>query len=171
MSEPCGAKTVVSAHCAKAVEVCFRNAGHAPGSPHCSPSGFVWVSDFLSVEAELAKLRAENAELRQTLAWVQRLPDLEWAEVCASIMQRLSMLARSGNPVEAQRLMAVLDKGKTYVNRVLAERDAAREHYLEMEALLLRCEEREREACARIADIPGHAVATVIAAAIRARSK
>ncbi len=74
---------------------------------------------------EVKRLKKEVAEQKQTLAWTQRLPDLEWAQVSASLMMRLANLSRAGGTEEAKRLMDVLDRGKTYVARALAERDAA----------------------------------------------
>lgn len=61
--------------------------------------------------------------MRASLADLQRWPDLDWAQVCASIMTRLAVCARAGH--DAKDTVEVLDKGKVYVNRILAARDAA----------------------------------------------
>ena len=45
----------------------------------------------------------------------------------ASLLLRLSSLARSGNAADAQSLLSILDRGKTYVDRMKAEREALRE--------------------------------------------
>lgn len=79
-----------------------------------------------ATEAELAQCRRERDEAREELARVQRLPELPWAQVCASLMQRFSAMARAGYQQDAKKLLAVLDKGKTFVTRIEAERDAAR---------------------------------------------
>jgi len=77
-------------------------------------------SDIYAVLLELRDARAE-------LARIQTLPELDWAQVTASLMMRLSTIARSGNASEAQALLDVLDRGKTYVDRMKAEREALRE--------------------------------------------
>jgi len=76
-----------------------------------------------TLDAALAELREARAEL----ARIQTLPELEWAQVSASLLLRLSSLARSGNAADAQSLLSILDRGKTYVDRMKAERDALRE--------------------------------------------
>jgi hypothetical protein len=75
-----------------------------------------------TLDAALAELREARAEL----ARIQTLPELEWAQVTASLMLRLSSLARSGNAADAQSLRDILDRGKTYVDRMKAEREALR---------------------------------------------
>lgn len=77
-------------------------------------------SDIHAVLSELREARAE-------LARIQTLPELEWAQVTASLMMRLSALARAGSAADAQALLDVLDRGKTYVGRMKAEREALRE--------------------------------------------
>lgn len=77
-------------------------------------------SDIYAVLLELRDARAE-------LARIQTLPELEWAQVTASLMMRLSTIARAGSAPDAQDMLAVLDRGKTYVERMKAEREALRE--------------------------------------------
>jgi hypothetical protein len=81
---------------------------------------------FGRVESALMYLTTERDAAVAALAHVHALPELEWAEVTASLMMRLSALARGGNAEEARSLLAVLDRGKTYVTRVVVERDEAR---------------------------------------------
>ena len=76
-----------------------------------------------TLDAALAELREARAEL----ARIQTLPELEWAQVSASLLMRLSSLARSGNAADAQSLLSILDRGKTYVDRMKADREALRE--------------------------------------------
>jgi hypothetical protein len=76
-----------------------------------------------TLDAALAELREARAEL----ARIQTLPELEWAQVTASLLMRLSTIARAGSAPDAQAMLDVLDRGKTYVERVKAEREALRE--------------------------------------------
>ena len=76
-----------------------------------------------TLDAALAELREARAEL----ARIQTLPELEWAQVSASLLMRLSSLARAGSAADAQALLDVLDRGKTYVDRLKADREALRE--------------------------------------------
>lgn len=62
-------------------------------------------------------------ELEATLQELQRMPELPWAQVTASLMQRFARLSRDGDPREATLLVDVLDRGKTYVNRLEASRE------------------------------------------------
>ena len=78
-----------------------------------------WEEKCGDLSGELRKAEESEAELQIALQELQRLPELPWAEVCASLMQRFARLARNGDPEEAQLLVTVLDKGKTYVNRLL----------------------------------------------------
>ena len=64
-------------------------------------------------------------ELHAELARVQRLPDQEWAEVGAIILQVLAAAARAGYAVKDSDAVAAIDRGMVYVDRILAERDAA----------------------------------------------
>lgn len=73
-----------------------------------------------TLDTALVELREARAEL----ARIQSLPELEWAQVSASLMLRLSALARSGNAADAQSLVSILDRGKTYVGRLKADREA-----------------------------------------------
>lgn len=77
--------------------------------------------------SEITAVLTELREARAELARIQTLPELEWAQVSASLLMRLSSLARSGNAADAQSLLSVLDRGKTYVDRMKAEREALRE--------------------------------------------
>jgi hypothetical protein len=71
------------------------------------------------------KLKEQQAELQR----VQRLPTLEWARVCANIMQRLAAISRRGTVSDSDRreILAVFDEGKTYVSRLEAELDAVKQ--------------------------------------------
>jgi hypothetical protein len=75
---------------------------------------------------DLRLLLADWERRGEELARIQRLPTLDWAQVTASITQRLATISRAGDTEAAKTMLAVLDKGKTYVSRLEAERDAAR---------------------------------------------
>ena len=81
---------------------------------------------------------ARVKELEAQLAQLQGMPELPWAQVTASLMQRFARLSRDGDPKEARLLMDVLDRGSTYVNRLEARAQRA--------AIVV------REACASLAE-------------------
>ncbi len=111
-----------------------------------------------ALRSEVSALKREVERLKETLAFVQRLPDLEWAQVTASIMVRLASFSRAGETEAAKTMMAVLDKGKTYVSRTLAERDTAlaeaadarKTHLDAFEKYAQECRENERAACSAL---------------------
>ena len=59
-------------------------------------------------------LRSQADRLEQVYA----LPDLEWAEVGATLMMILADAARQGFKVRDTEAVAAIDKGKTYVLRL-----------------------------------------------------
>lgn len=69
---------------------------------------------------ELITIRARVAELEAELARIQRLPDLEWAQVTAIITRTLADVSRHGFKHDAKAMLEALDRGKTYVDRILA---------------------------------------------------
>jgi hypothetical protein len=96
----------------------------------------------------LVDARAEIKQLKEQLEWqsactkalgqsqerlvkeiqrIQQLPSLEWANVCAGIMQRLASISRSGKVEDAKSMLELLDQGKTYVSRLEAEIQALRQ--------------------------------------------
>lgn len=84
------------------------------------------MSEMLFITQEqLEKLVDRIAELEEDLSYSQRLPELEWAEVTSSLIQRFARLSRNGDPEEGKRLMNILDRGSTYVSRLRADRDRA----------------------------------------------
>jgi len=60
----------------------------------------------------------------QELGRIQRLPDQEWAAVGAILLRILAKAARDGFPVKETDAVAAIDRGKVYVDRILAQRDA-----------------------------------------------
>ena len=80
---------------------------------------------YLVTPEQIDALNDRIKDLEEKLSYSQRLPELDWAEVKSSLMQRLAILARNGNPEEAQRLMSVIDRGSTYVSRLREQRDKA----------------------------------------------
>jgi hypothetical protein len=78
--------------------------------------------DYATLAAEKQQARAEKAEAE--LARLQRLPEQDWASVTAVIMQDAARLARTDHGL-ALAIRDAVDRGKTYVNRVLSERDYA----------------------------------------------
>lgn len=79
-------------------------------------------------------LCAEVWELREELSRVQRLPDQEWAAVGAILLRILAKAARDGFPVKETDAVAAIDRGQTYVDRILASRDKAEARVKELEA-------------------------------------
>jgi hypothetical protein len=72
----------------------------------------------------IMKLAEAVIEQSQELGRIQRLPDQEWTAVGAILLQILADVARKGYPVKETDAVAAIDRGKTYVNRILAQRDA-----------------------------------------------
>lgn len=81
---------------------------------------------FPALEAELAAEREARQRAEAELARVQGLPELEWAQAAAVIMQGLALHARTDHPA-AKRMADALDRAKTYVDRLKqrAERSEA----------------------------------------------
>jgi len=90
----------------------------------------------------LAMAQARILDLEAELARIQRLPDLTWAQVTAGLMQRFSRLSREGDRDEAKALVALIDKAKVYVARILAERDR-----------VIACNEEMREPMRRLREL------------------
>lgn len=78
----------------------------------------------LAVVSDLAAERKRREEAERELAWVRGLPDLEWAQASAAIVQGLALHARTDQPA-AKRMMEVFDKAKTYVERLAARAEKA----------------------------------------------
>lgn len=78
----------------------------------------------LAVVADLSAERKRREEAERELAWVRGLPDLEWAQASAAIVQGLALHARTDQPA-AKRMMEVFDKAKTYVERLAARAEQA----------------------------------------------
>ena len=72
---------------------------------------------------------AAALEMSSELSRIWRLPALDWARATADFTQHLAALARSGEQPAAMAAMKTFDKLKTYVNRVVRERDEARANY------------------------------------------
>jgi len=72
-------------------------------------------------------IAAAALEMSSELSRIWRLPALDWARATADFTQHLAALARSGEQPAAMAAMKTLGKLKTYVNRVVRERDEANE--------------------------------------------
>lgn len=84
------------------------------------------------------ELHAELIRMHNELARIYALPTLEWLLIKSIIVQRLASMARAGYQGDAQALLADVDKGCTYVSRLVQERDDYKADYLRMHAQFMR---------------------------------
>ncbi len=82
------------------------------------------MADWEDVPGMVKELRTRVDEQAKELKRVQRLPDQEWAAVGAILLRILAKAARDGYDVRETDAVAAIDRGLTYVNRILAQRDA-----------------------------------------------
>lgn len=73
------------------------------------------------------ELHAEVIRQYNELARIYALPTLEWLLIKSVIVQRLASMARAGYQGDAQALLADVDKGSTYVSRLIQENTALRD--------------------------------------------
>jgi hypothetical protein len=91
-----------------------------------------WVEEGVShnvisdVWEALDTTRRDRATLKAELERIQQLPELEWAEVCATVMIALAVLSRQGHKDIATPCVQALDRGKVYVDALKAEVAALR---------------------------------------------
>jgi len=116
-----------------------------------NPEGVPWPlgidpAAVLSLLNDNERLRAERDGKEQDfqdacneLARIQQLPEQEWVNVGAVVLQVLARAARAGYPVKESDAVGAIDRGKVYVARL---RDRAEQ----AEARLLALEEAAREA-------------------------
>jgi hypothetical protein len=76
-------------------------------------------------------------EAAEELVRVRQLPELEWAAAVSSITTRLAILARGNEAKLAQEILAILDRGATYVARVVHRRDLLKAALEESHALIV----------------------------------
>lgn len=67
------------------------------------------------------ELHAEVIRQHNELARIYALPTLEWLLIKSIIVQRLASMARAGYQGDAHALLADVDKGCTYVSRLIQE--------------------------------------------------
>lgn len=82
------------------------------------------------------ELHAEVIRQYNELARIYALPTLEWLLIKSVIVQRLASMARAGYQGDAQALLADVDKGSTYVSRLIQERDRLQTNLLEINKAL-----------------------------------
>lgn len=73
----------------------------------------------LSEGGKFLKEMQRADRLKDELAALQRLPEQEWANVCSVLSQGLALHARQDQPM-AKAMLDAIDRGKTYVDRLLA---------------------------------------------------
>lgn len=110
---------------------------------------------FKQREFQLAKEKTIEG-LKEELARVQKLPELDWAQASSEFMQHLASLARGGEQPRAKAAVATLDKLKVYVDRKIAELEIAERNFMKVqekrnalelrlkEGVCYKCRERER---------------------------
>lgn len=69
-----------------------------------------------SIEEAHEAIRA----LREENSYLKELPELEWAEVCAALMSYVVELSDAGQTGKAVDLTRAIDRGSTYVERMLS---------------------------------------------------
>jgi len=84
-----------------------------PGAGHLALASFRLEKVLLDATEELDRLRTEQERL-------MRLPEQEWGEVCAILLQILASAARQGFKVNETDAVAAMDRGKMYVDRLRA---------------------------------------------------
>lgn len=84
-----------------------------PGGAYLALASFSEEKTLRDATEEIARLRTEQERL-------MRLPEQEWGEVCAILMQILASAARQGFKVNETDAVAAMDRGKTYVDRLRA---------------------------------------------------
>lgn len=99
---------------------------------------------------ESMSLGVQVADLQEELTRVQRLPHLEWAKVATKVAQLAAIHARNGNQDFAKAVIAAMDEGKTYVNRILAERDNLIDREGILHKVRAEAEDRAEKAEARV---------------------
>lgn len=85
---------------------------------------------------KLTEAERERDEARTELARVQGLPEQEWAQVAAIIMQILAGAAKAGFAVKETDAVVAFDRGQSYVTRLrarLAEVERERDDFAEHE--------------------------------------
>lgn len=65
--------------------------------------------------------------VREELARVQRLPELDWARVTSTILQICASFARGGYQDQAREIARTLDMGQVYVSRILSRYEGLRQ--------------------------------------------
>jgi hypothetical protein len=90
-----------------------------------APSGNQDPSASAPISRREAEQQAEIARLREDYDRVHRLPEQEWASVCAVILQVLAAAARAGFQVKDTGAVKAMDRGQVYVTRLRAAKDAA----------------------------------------------
>lgn len=94
-----------------------------------------WVK-YEDHERETKELERKLQLTEQTLAKIQALPELPWAEARASMMQCLASLSRDGYQKHAVSLLAVLDKASVYFSKLKLRADEAERRVRWLESLL-----------------------------------
>ena len=102
-----------------------------------------------AMQDEIRGRHAAERERDEALAQYHRcitVPELGWAEADARIMQRIAAFSRNVDTPAAIEMRDALDAAKTYVGRVVRERDDARAVIERQDRIIRMKDERIREA-------------------------